>query len=234
MGYCLLYEAMLDSVIWARDNYLQPDGLMVPSHCALYIAPLSDSDYIDEHIHFWKNVYGFDMSSMSRDIYEDAMVLPVPSKTIAAEESSLSIPFMTLPLKNMTVDELSFANREFSFRLNADIENLDGFVIWFDTHFLTTPHNNLCSRNMAKNPDRGSGNSISFTTGPFGKDTHWHQGVLLIDYHSKQSEGLKNGQIIQGTIGYDKRKDDGRALDINVSWGLAGVKDGRKQSWSMR
>ena len=27
MGYCLLYEAMLDSVIWARDHYLAPDGL---------------------------------------------------------------------------------------------------------------------------------------------------------------------------------------------------------------
>jgi len=27
MGYCLLYEAMLDSVIWARDRYLAPGGL---------------------------------------------------------------------------------------------------------------------------------------------------------------------------------------------------------------
>lgn len=27
MGYCLLYEAMLDSVLWARDHYLHPDGL---------------------------------------------------------------------------------------------------------------------------------------------------------------------------------------------------------------
>ena len=27
MGYCLLYEAMLDSVLYARDRYLAPDGL---------------------------------------------------------------------------------------------------------------------------------------------------------------------------------------------------------------
>ena len=32
MGYCLLYEAMLDSVLYARDHYLAPGGLMVPSH----------------------------------------------------------------------------------------------------------------------------------------------------------------------------------------------------------
>jgi len=26
MGYFLLYESMLDSVIWARDKYLAPGG----------------------------------------------------------------------------------------------------------------------------------------------------------------------------------------------------------------
>ena len=31
MGYCLLYEAMLDSIIWARDRYLAPDGLSTSS-----------------------------------------------------------------------------------------------------------------------------------------------------------------------------------------------------------
>lgn len=30
MGYFLLYESMLDSVLWARDHYLAPDGKMLP------------------------------------------------------------------------------------------------------------------------------------------------------------------------------------------------------------
>ncbi|KAJ2985410.1 hypothetical protein NUW58_g5545 [Xylaria curta] len=30
MGYCLLFEAMLPSVLYARDKYLAPGGLMVP------------------------------------------------------------------------------------------------------------------------------------------------------------------------------------------------------------
>ena len=30
MGYCLLYESMLDSVLWARDKYLAKDGKMLP------------------------------------------------------------------------------------------------------------------------------------------------------------------------------------------------------------
>jgi type I protein arginine methyltransferase len=31
MGYFLLYESMLDSVLWARDKYLVKGGLMLPS-----------------------------------------------------------------------------------------------------------------------------------------------------------------------------------------------------------
>jgi protein arginine N-methyltransferase 3 len=39
MGYCLLYEAMLDSVLYARDKYLAPGGLsMFP--CVLPIFQL--------------------------------------------------------------------------------------------------------------------------------------------------------------------------------------------------
>jgi protein arginine N-methyltransferase 1 len=30
MGYFLLYESMLDSVLWARDKYLAPNGKMLP------------------------------------------------------------------------------------------------------------------------------------------------------------------------------------------------------------
>jgi len=66
MGYCLLYEAMLDSVLYARDRYLKPDGLMVPSHCTMHLAPLADQDWISDNITFWRDVYGFDMTSMMR------------------------------------------------------------------------------------------------------------------------------------------------------------------------
>jgi protein arginine N-methyltransferase 1 len=30
MGYFLLYESMLDTVLWARDKYLAPGGKMLP------------------------------------------------------------------------------------------------------------------------------------------------------------------------------------------------------------
>ncbi len=33
MGYFLLYEAMLDTVLWARDKYLKKGGLILPDKC---------------------------------------------------------------------------------------------------------------------------------------------------------------------------------------------------------
>ena len=50
MGYFLLYESMLDTVLLARDKYLKPDGLIFPDIATLYIAAIEDSDYKEEKI----------------------------------------------------------------------------------------------------------------------------------------------------------------------------------------
>ena len=38
MGYFLLQEGMLKSVLFARDNYLKKGGLMFPNAAAMYIV----------------------------------------------------------------------------------------------------------------------------------------------------------------------------------------------------
>lgn len=42
MGYFLLFEGMLDSLIHARDNYLKPDGVLLPDTCSLFICGAND------------------------------------------------------------------------------------------------------------------------------------------------------------------------------------------------
>ena len=42
MGYFLLYESMLDCVLWARDKYLIEGGKMLPDRAQLYIAAIED------------------------------------------------------------------------------------------------------------------------------------------------------------------------------------------------
>ena len=50
MGYFLLYESMLDTVLLARDKYLKKGGLIFPDTATLYLAAIEDQDYKEEKI----------------------------------------------------------------------------------------------------------------------------------------------------------------------------------------
>jgi protein arginine N-methyltransferase 1 len=45
MGYFLLYESMLDSVLWARDKYLVKGGKMLPDRAQIFVAAIEDEQY---------------------------------------------------------------------------------------------------------------------------------------------------------------------------------------------
>jgi protein arginine N-methyltransferase 1 len=50
MGYFLLYESMLDTVLYARDKYLVPGGKIFPDKATLCLAAIEDGDYKDDKI----------------------------------------------------------------------------------------------------------------------------------------------------------------------------------------
>ena len=50
MGYFLLYESMLDTVLYARDTYLVPGGLIFPDKATIFMAGIEDGEYKDEKI----------------------------------------------------------------------------------------------------------------------------------------------------------------------------------------
>ena len=56
MGYCLLFESMLDTVLAARDKYLVPDGLMLPDRVCLSMAAIEDAQYMRQKYGFWDTV----------------------------------------------------------------------------------------------------------------------------------------------------------------------------------
>lgn len=51
MGYCLLYESMLGSVLYARDRWLKPGGAILPDTATIvslsfvHCSPISFSKY---------------------------------------------------------------------------------------------------------------------------------------------------------------------------------------------
>ena len=56
MGYALLFESMLDSVLHARDRWLRPGGAVLPDLANLYVAAAGEGA---TGMDFWKDVYGF-------------------------------------------------------------------------------------------------------------------------------------------------------------------------------
>jgi protein arginine N-methyltransferase 1 len=50
MGYFLLYESMLDTVLYARDTYLAEDGKIFPDKATMYVAAIEDGEYKDDKI----------------------------------------------------------------------------------------------------------------------------------------------------------------------------------------
>lgn len=232
MGYCLLYEAMLDSVIWARDRYLALGGLMVPSHCVLRIAPLSDCDYVESKCGkpkaFWNDVYGFNMKAMipAEEWNNDEVVIEhLGFKSVPAE----SVILLELPIATITVEELQFT-KPFTVKMAKDVIGLDGWLIWFDTYFLPQPGAQLPDGDIrAESWERNRHPGAAFTTGP-AQDTHWKIAIMIIDEPYRQKE-LKSGQKISGTVQYKKPKNSARSLEVNIEWDAEGTEVKGAGSW---
>ncbi|TVY50517.1 Ribosomal protein arginine N-methyltransferase rmt3 [Lachnellula cervina] len=229
MGYCLLYEAMLDSVIWARDRYLRPDGLMVPSHMNMWVAPVADPDYVSDHIAFWRDVYGFDMKAMQAGIHDDAQVLHMPASTVCAEP----FPFLQLSLHSTTVKDLVF-KRKWEGKLKQDIDALDGFIIWFDSFFMPSREDIVPQDAKAEEWAKTGKEGNAFTTGPNGTATHWKQGVMLIDNTKTKPESRKEGEQLSGELEYSVPEDNSRALTVGMTWKFGSEEKENSQKWNMK
>lgn len=56
MGYALVYESMLDTVLAARDRWLAPGGTLYPDRARVWLTAIEDAEYKSEKIDFWDNV----------------------------------------------------------------------------------------------------------------------------------------------------------------------------------
>jgi protein arginine N-methyltransferase 3 len=86
-----LYEAMLDSVLVARDLYLKPGGLLVPSQCSILIAGIQDDEYLKDSINFWDDVYGLKMSAMKDDLGKEAEIRVADGNKIISTVASIKV-----------------------------------------------------------------------------------------------------------------------------------------------
>ena len=70
MGYGLLFESMLDTVLVARDRFLKPGGAVLPDIATIHIAGF---DRAATDFPFWDDVYGFKMPEISKQLRAGAL-----------------------------------------------------------------------------------------------------------------------------------------------------------------
>lgn len=80
MGYFLLYESMLNTVLYARDKWLAPNGIIFPDKAVMYLCAVEDEQMKYERIDFWEDVYGFDMSALRSVALKEPVVDVVDPK----------------------------------------------------------------------------------------------------------------------------------------------------------
>lgn len=234
MGYALLYEAMLNSVLYARDKYLAPGGLLVPSHCSMWVAPVSDGEYVADHITYWRDVYGFDMQAMQAGIYADSRVEVMPPQTLCGTPSM----FRFLDLHTVKTEELVFkAEWESTLSDKFAGDNLDGFLVWFDIFFGRSRDDASIVPTITAQEWTAGGKTkeerVSFTTGPFGTPTHWKQILFLIDAKTKKTRALTEadkGKKVGGGIEYITAEGHARGLNIKIGWAVEG-EEKQEQTW---
>jgi len=188
MGYFLLFEGMLDSVLSARDKYLAPGGMVLPNRCTIEVCAIADPERYDSLVGFWSDVYGYKMSCMRAPILEEASVEVVPNKFVVSN----SVKVLDLDINKCSVTDTEFTS---SFDLHVTKESeVTGILGYFDTFF-----------DLA--------NPVMFSTGPHVKPTHWKQTVFFLPEKLAVSEN----QVLTCKMVCKRMKTDARALKVALT-----------------
>ncbi|KAL6747497.1 S-adenosyl-L-methionine-dependent methyltransferase [Haematococcus lacustris] len=186
MGYGLLFESMLDSVLQARDRWLAPGGVLLPDRATLYLAGASSAALGTA---FWQDVYGFDMSVIGQAVAAGRQGQPQVLVVDPAHLTTNTVELKALDLMAMLPSDQDFTT---SFTLHAldgacgrnthkrkpdpsstsslggvpgpdDGVELAALVMWFDCAF---------------SEDRCRESPVLLSTSPEAPPTHWAQVVL--------------------------------------------------------
>ncbi|KAG2066288.1 S-adenosyl-L-methionine-dependent methyltransferase [Suillus decipiens] len=248
MGYALLYESMLDSVLRARDRFLKPEGgVMAPSQCRIMFGLCEGSEILEEYIDFWSDVYGvccsisscciilkllagFDLSVMGKRVYKEAIIDVIEPGSMANEPYLLK----DFHIRDVTASQLDFTSQFTLVSTTRKRTKIHAFVLYFDTFFTTTgePVPPEVPVRMTKEGDvtlTGIWPSTGSRLKPKEdkKVTSFSTGPCSKKTHWKQTIFLlrdpiyvEEGTIVTGSLYYRKNATNYRDLDVEIHYFL--------------
>lgn len=213
MGCFLLKESMFDSVAYARDKWLKPGGLMLPSRATILLglyAPENDSDHthfvrakLEKEIAEWNetvtNLQGLDVdySGFTDGVVEDLSDYFLTNGirvNYLSPNHLASAPQKVLEFDCATVDPTALVqfSQDFEYTISKHAE-IKGFLGWFTTDFP---------------------NGVVLDTGPGPIYSHWGQQL----YPLKESLKVAPGDQVVGTITVSRDPDEPRFNIIELKY----------------
>lgn len=240
MGYFLLRESMLDSVLVARDRFLKPGGALFPSHATLFLAPVGpfkacrekQQTFDGERQHFedfngsmvqW---YGTDFSCMREEFLAEqrmyylqtGMFVNLLPKQLAGTAS----PVLEMDLLTITVEDLKAARPlSCTMRVTKD-GHLDGFAGYFDVAFRGSPQNPVKQE-------------VVLTTAPT-TSAHTHWGQQLFGFFPALQ--VHRGDSLECKLVINRQKKNHRLLQLDACFSVVGpgdaqIREKREDSWNL-
>lgn len=189
MGFYLLHEGMLQSVIYARDRFLKPEGALFPESADLWAAACELPRYFED----WDDYYGVKMKSIGEF---DREARTEPAVTVVKPEHLLMEPSVlaTFSMSTVTCDELEkITSKVLSPATRSG--QYQGICLWFVVNFPSDEE------------------YLNLSTAPGEPETHWQQTAIVF----KDSLEIEKGQPLAFEIVLKSREDDARKYGMEVS-----------------
>ncbi|XP_055962507.1 protein arginine N-methyltransferase 6 [Sorex fumeus] len=170
MGYGLLHESMLSSVLHARAKWLKEGGLLLPASAELFVAPISDH-MLELRLGFWSQVqqsYGVDMSCLegfaTRCLMgrSELVVEGLSGEDVLARPQRVAR--LDLARAGLERELQTGVGGRFAFSSYGSAP-LHGFALWFQVTF----------------PAGEAEQPLVLSTSPFQQATHWKQVLLYLN-----------------------------------------------------
>lgn len=194
MGFYLLHEGMLDSVIYARDRFLKAGGHMFPQSATISLAPCKIPSLFDT----WNTVDGVKMESFGAALRIQQSQKPQILNVDASDLLHHGTIVTWLDLNDVTVDDL----KEFHFKEVIVVQNpgkYQGVSLWFDVEF----------------PPNDDGDMVILSTAPSSPATHWKQTVIALPDHVQ--DDMEEREPIAISLSMRRNEENERHYNLEIT-----------------
>nr|XP_025620717.1 probable protein arginine N-methyltransferase 6 isoform X3 [Arachis hypogaea] len=208
MGQMLLGEDMLLRVITARDRWLKPGGVILPSSGTLFMAPFTNFERYCQKVEFWQDVADIDMSVMIPFTEQNAFNLPnvdrIKDKNLLADPQVVK----HINCYSITIPELMSIEESFSMKTLKQ-GRVNGFAFWFNAEFtgLRQEEEQLSALDRTDS-------ALVLCTGPSVPPTHWEQTLIYFP----TAVQLERGRPFTGSVTLTQPTKNKWLMEIKLTY----------------